>query len=730
MSDFNFRKPLSSQKKNINESLRHINRLYNSTLSAGRVDVVSMELNEAGEKTIGKITFSPYKEGSRSVWIVKGKGGQEIGFITIVKSTAVTTVPNQLYLGSRGEGKLALNLWPEKVGTPPTGGYTRAYVKYKPNQMLSAAAKWIMDNHKELVEEVVVDESKEELKVVKKGNTKTEKNKSSEFNGDKRGMNRFVEEDEVEEVEDVEEEVTEGVRLMAGAETMIKNAGGSSMVSNFRKMKSQLDSKPTGSVIVFTSEKSPESSEIKVYSPSDFQNMVKGLDKKAEAKVGSKGSWSGGEVTVIGMKESVELQEASWSSSSGTIDKKTVDSFLDDLEKAYERGGKRAKVGNTDGTVEDWMQDYKDWFRRAPKNLMDYLKTEISKIVKKESLGTHMATSEAYAHPDEKTIGSFYEKTGKHFFEYRVSKDSWGKSHGLPHEVCVSRKDPSSKGDWRSANVKGTVCYIAVDEDSDGKPVMEKWEIKRHVKYVKAEAVEVETEDEDLSEAYISTEAIKIIRDDLKKEFPKFKFMIARERNSYSSLRVAIVSGPVAFATKHDGTPWPFADINHYYPMNYKNGEILKKILETINKKNWDRSDIQTDYFDVGFYLTVTQGNRSYGMTQRPFTLNGVAVKKPTPVQTQQKVNAIIKKVISSNPTKNAVTGKTHTKSTPTNAGGPSASRYGVFEDAQEVNEKSPPTGPARKFSKDPDVKAAFKKKYGERWKEVMYATAWKMHNK
>jgi hypothetical protein len=430
------------------------------------------------------------------------------------------------------------------------------------------------------------------------------------------------------------------------------------------------------------------------------------------------------------MKESVELQEASWSSSSGTIDKKTVDSFLDDLEKAYERGGKRAKVGNTDGTVEDWMQDYKDWFRRAPKNLMDYLKTEISKIVKKESLGTHMATSEAYAHPDEKTIGSFYEKTGKHFFEYRVSKDSWGKSHGLPHEVCVSRKDPSSKGDWRSANVKGTVCYIAVDEDSDGKPVMEKWEIKRHVKYVKAEAVEVETQDEDLSEAYISTDAIKIIRDDLKKEFPKFKFMIARERNSYSSLRVAIVSGPVAFATKHDGTPWPFADINHYYPMNYKNGEILKKILETINKKNWDRSDIQTDYFDVGFYLTVTQGNRSYGMTQRPFTLNGVAVKKPTPVQTQQKVNAIIKKVISSNPTKNAVTGKTHTKSTPANAGGPSASRYGVFEDAQEVNEKSPPTGTARKFSKDPDVKAAFKKKYGERWKEVMYATAWKMHNK
>lgn len=106
-----------------------------------------------------------------------------------------------------------------------------------------------------------------------------------------------------------ETEIEEGVRIMTGAETMIKNAGGSSMVSNFRKIKSQLGAKPVGSVIVLTTEKDPESHEIKVYDPKDFQNMVKGLTKKAEAKVGSKGSWSDGEVMVIGIKESVELQE-------------------------------------------------------------------------------------------------------------------------------------------------------------------------------------------------------------------------------------------------------------------------------------------------------------------------------------------------------------------------------------------------------------------------------------
>lgn len=50
-------------------------------------------------------------------------------------------------------------------------------------------------------------------------------------------------------------------------------------------------------------------------------------------------------------------------------------------------------------------------------------------------------------------------------------------------------------------------------------------------------------------------------------------------------------------------------------------------------------------------------------------------------------------------------------------------------DDFNPINEVSPPSGPARRFSKKPEVKAAFKKRYGDRWKEVMYATAWKMHN-
>ena len=42
--------------------------------------------------------------------------------------------------------------------------------------------------------------------------------------------------------------------------------------------------------------------------------------------------------------------------------------------------------------------------------------------------------------------------------------------------------------------------------------------------------------------------------------------------------------------------------------------------------------------------------------------------------------------------------------------------------------EKSPPSDKAERFIKK--NKESFQDKYGEQWKEVLYSTAWKMHNK
>lgn len=55
-------------------------------------------------------------------------------------------------------------------------------------------------------------------------------------------------------------------------------------------------------------------------------------------------------------------------------------------------------------------------------------------------------------------------------------------------------------------------------------------------------------------------------------------------------------------------------------------------------------------------------------------------------------------------------------------------SKFELF--VKSLNEKSPPSGPAKRFSEDPKVKRSFKDRYGKDWKEVMYATAWKKFNK
>jgi hypothetical protein len=66
--------------------------------------------------------------------------------------------------------------------------------------------------------------------------------------------------------------------------------------------------------------------------------------------------------------------------------------------------------------------------------------------------------------------------------------------------------------------------------------------------------------------------------------------------------------------------------------------------------------------------------------------------------------------------------------------------RWSVDEDVKptDINEDfqylmlevSPPSGPARRFSKKEKIKRQFRDRYGKRWKDVFYATAWKMHGK
>lgn len=79
---------------------------------------------------------------------------------------------------------------------------------------------------------------------------------------------------------------------------------------------------------------------------------------------------------------------------------------------------------------------------------------------------------------ENRVIGEFkILKLGTHF-EYRKTdgntpgQGTWGMENGFYHEIAIC------DGSIRFANVAKTVAYVAVNEDEDGKPVVEKWAIK------------------------------------------------------------------------------------------------------------------------------------------------------------------------------------------------------------------------------------------------------------
>lgn len=88
-------------------------------------------------------------------------------------------------------------------------------------------------------------------------------------------------------------------------------------------------------------------------------------------------------------------------------------------------------------------------------------------------------TSVSFSHGDGTIIGSFYEKSVGNFFEYSTNpaKDSWVDANEFPHRVYVSNNPVQDSG-WRYARVLKTVAYIVVDEDDQGRPVVEKWNLK------------------------------------------------------------------------------------------------------------------------------------------------------------------------------------------------------------------------------------------------------------
>ena len=102
--------------------------------------------------------------------------------------------------------------------------------------------------------------------------------------------------------------------------------------------------------------------------------------------------------------------------------------------------------------------------------------------------------------------------------------------------------------------------------------------------------------------AYITAQEVKVIRENLKKEFPKVKFSIRTEH--HISISVTLLSAPFEFVK--GGTD---VQLNQYHYDKYENQDLFKKMLDIINAKNHDNSDIMTDYCDVGYFVHLSQGS-------------------------------------------------------------------------------------------------------------------------
>jgi len=78
-------------------------------------------------------------------------------------------------------------------------------------------------------------------------------------------------------------------------------------------------------------------------------------------------------------------------------------------------------------------------------------------------------------------LGSFVEADYGHMFEYAIRPDEGVDfAPDCPHIVYVGN---GAGYRTRYARVLKTVAYIAVDEDDDGEPVLQKWQLKNHRQY-------------------------------------------------------------------------------------------------------------------------------------------------------------------------------------------------------------------------------------------------------
>lgn len=128
--------------------------------------------------------------------------------------------------------------------------------------------------------------------------------------------------------------------------------------------------------------------------------------------------------------------------------------------------------------------------------------------------------------------------------------------------------------------------------------------------------------------AYINAQEVKAIRNELKAQFPEFKFGVRKGSGSLS-VDVSIKSGPVDFienynevtGNKEGRLAEGYLQVNQYWFQEHFDG-AAKKMIEQVLRiikiapgtipggRRWfDESDAMTDYFHTAYYIHLQIGD-------------------------------------------------------------------------------------------------------------------------
>jgi len=113
--------------------------------------------------------------------------------------------------------------------------------------------------------------------------------------------------------------------------------------------------------------------------------------------------------------------------------------------------------------------------------------------------------------------------------------------------------------------------------------------------------------------AFITTEEVKNIRTQLKKELPNLKFSV--KKINYSKVSITIKSGNLDFRgalVKEQNGDYlqVFRDFKSQFAKDEKVVEALQKVNDIAFSQNYhDNSDAMTDYFDVAYYVSIKIGD-------------------------------------------------------------------------------------------------------------------------